>query len=60
MSDKYTMTYDEEHEILRLTFKPSGDFTYEEVFPNVYLRLDDNTGEVIGLQVIGVEHLKNK
>lgn len=45
-------SYDSAFDILRVSFKYSPSFYYEETTSNVFLRYDDNTDEIVGLQII--------
>jgi len=50
--DNYSYSYDSSFDLLRLTFKNSDEFYYDEVYTNVYIRYDEDTDEVIGIQIL--------
>ncbi len=52
-------SYDSFFDTLRITFKYSPEFYYEEVEPNFLIRLDEETDEIVGLQILNSKSFNN-
>ncbi len=52
VSSNYKVSYDPDHDILRLNNKYVDSFSYEEVSPNFFLMVDDDTNEIFGAQIL--------
>lgn len=52
VSSNYKVSYDPDHDILRLNNKYVDSFSYEEVSQNFFIMVEDDTNEIFGAQVL--------
>lgn len=59
ISDKFSVTYDSEFDILRLSNYRYSSFSYEELDARTLLMIDDDSQKLIGLEVYGLSESKD-
>ena len=52
VSSNYKVSYDPDHDILRLNNKYVDSFSYEEAYQNFFIMIDDYTNEIVGAQIL--------
>lgn len=52
----FKYSYDPQFDILRLTFVYSDSFYYDEVFPDLLLRFDEDSDQLVGLQILNLKY----
>lgn len=52
LNNHLSYSYDSFFDTLRITFKYSPEFYYDEVEPNFLVRFDEETDELVGLQIL--------
>lgn len=59
ISNKFSVTYDSEFDILRLSNYRYSSFSYEELDARTLLMIDDDSQKLIGLEVYGLSESKD-
>lgn len=52
----FAYSYDSQFDILRLMFVYSDSFYYDEVFPSLLLKYDEDTEQLVGLQILNLHY----
>lgn len=59
ISDKFSVTYDSEFDILRLSNYRYSSYSFEELDARTLLMIDDDSQKLIGLEVYGLYESKD-